>query len=230
MRIDIWSDVVCPWCWIGKHRFERGVQSLGADAPALEVHWHPFQLDPDAGTEPVPLLQAYAARFGGAERTTQMLSRTQATARAEGLPMDLDRGQVKVTTLPAHRLMWLAARNAHSDYQYVFIDEAQFLSGQQVEELAEMSDSLDIFCYGLKTDFRGEFFPGSAALLRLAEVIEEVPGGLCWCGKKATMNTRVDQEGRVIKEGEQVLIDNHTAIRYIGLCYEHWRKGISHGG
>ena len=93
-----------------------------------------------------------------------------------------------------------------------------------------MSDSLDIFCYGLKTDFRGEFFPGSAALLRLAEVIEEVPGGLCWCGKKATMNTRVDQKGRVIKEGEQVLIDNHTAIRYIGLCYEHWRKGISHGG
>ena len=60
--------------------------------------------------------------------------------------------------------------------------------------------------------------------------IEEVPGGLCWCGKKATMNTRVDQKGRVIKEGEQVLIDNHTAIRYIGLCYEHWRKGISHGG
>ena len=144
------------------------------------------------------------------------------------------KAEAEIVVGPGHsireQLMWLAARNAHSDYQYVFIDEAQFLSGQQVEELAEMSDSLDIFCYGLKTDFRGEFFPGSAALLRLAEVIEEVPGGLCWCGKKATMNTRVDQEGRVIKEGEQVLIDNHTAIRYIGLCYEHWRKGISHGG
>ena len=144
------------------------------------------------------------------------------------------KAEAEIVVGPGHsireQLMWLAARNAHSDYQYVFIDEAQFLSGQQVEELAEMSDSLDIFCYGLKTDFRGEFFPGSAALLRLAEVIEEVPGGLCWCGKKATMNTRVDQEGRVIKEGEQVLIDNHTAIRYIGLCYVHWRKGISHGG
>lgn len=128
------------------------------------------------------------------------------------------------------QLLWLAAQRAHSDFQYLFIDEAQFLSEAQVQELAELSDSLDIFCYGLKTDFRGQFFPGSAALLRLAEVIEEVPGGLCWCGKKATMNTRVDPQGNVIKEGAQVLIDNHQSIRYIGLCYEHWRKGISHGG
>ena len=143
------------------------------------------------------------------------------------------KAEAEIVVAPGHsireQLMWLAARNAHSDYQYVFIDEAQFLTEEQVEELAEMSDALDIFCYGLKTDFRGQFFPGSAALLRLAEVIEEVPGGLCWCGKKATMNTRVDPEGRVVKEGEQVLIDNQTEIRYLGLCYEHWRKGISHG-
>lgn len=143
------------------------------------------------------------------------------------------KAEAEIVVAPGHsireQLMWLAARNAHSDYQYVFIDEAQFLTEEQVEELAEMSDALDIFCYGLKTDFRGQFFPGSAALLRLAEIIEEVPGGLCWCGKKATMNTRVDPEGRVVKEGEQVLIDNQTEIRYLGLCYEHWRKGISHG-
>ena len=55
MRIDIWSDVVCPWCWIGKHRFQRGLDLLGPGAPAVEVHWHPFQLDPDAGTDPVPV-------------------------------------------------------------------------------------------------------------------------------------------------------------------------------
>ena len=105
MRIDIWSDVVCPWCWIGKHRFQRGLDLLGPGAPAVEVHWHPFQLDPDAGTDPVPLRQAYAAKFGGPERTEQILSHTQSTARAEGLPMDFSRGQVRVTTLPAHRLM-----------------------------------------------------------------------------------------------------------------------------
>ena len=127
------------------------------------------------------------------------------------------------------QLLWLAARNATSEFEYVFIDEAQFLSPQQVQELADMSDRLDIFCYGLKTDFQGNFFPGSAALLRLAEEIHEVPGGLCWCGAKATMNTRIDPQGKVIKEGEQVLIDNQQAIRYIGLCYKHWRQGISHG-
>ena len=126
------------------------------------------------------------------------------------------------------QLLWLAARNACSGFEYVFIDEAQFLTPEQVQELADMSDELDIFCYGLKTDFQGNFFPGSAALLRLAEEIHEVPGGLCWCGAKATMNTRVDPEGRVIKTGEQVLIDNQQTIRYIGLCYQHWRRGISH--
>ena len=127
------------------------------------------------------------------------------------------------------QLLWLAARNACSGFEYVFIDEAQFLSPEQVQELADMSDTLDIFCYGLKTDFQGNFFPSSAALLRLAEEIHEVPGGLCWCGAKATMNTRIDPAGNVIKTGEQVLIDNQQEIRYIGLCYQHWRKGISHG-
>ncbi len=126
------------------------------------------------------------------------------------------------------QLLWLAAQNACSGFEYVFIDEAQFLTPEQVQELADMAEHLDIFCYGLKSDFQGNFFPGSAALLRLAEEIHEVPGGLCWCGAKATMNTRIDPEGRVIKTGEQVLIDNQQQIRYIGLCYKHWRQGISH--
>ncbi len=140
--------------------------------------------------------------------------------------------QAELVLEPHHsireQLLWLAARNAHSDFQYVFIDEAQFLSEAQVQELADIADGLEIFCYGLKTDFRGQFFPGSAALLRLAENIQEISGGLCWCGRKATMNTRVDARGQVIKEGAQVLIDNQRQIRYIGLCYEHWRKGVSH--
>ena len=126
------------------------------------------------------------------------------------------------------QLLWLAARNACSGFEYVFVDEAQFLTPEQVQELADMAEKLDIFCYGLKTDFQGNFFPGSAALLRLAEEIHEVPGGLCWCGAKATMNTRIDPEVNVVKKGQQVLIDNQQAIRYIGLCYKHWRKGISH--
>ena len=69
------------------------------------------------------------------------------------------------------QLNWLAVQHAHSVFQYVFVDEAQFLSEAQVQELADMADDLEIFCYGLKTDFMGQFFPGSAALLRLAEDI-----------------------------------------------------------
>jgi thymidine kinase len=126
------------------------------------------------------------------------------------------------------QLNWLAVQHAHNDYEYVFVDEAQFLSEEQVQELADLADDREIFCYGLKTDFMGQFFPGSAALLRLAEDIQEVTGGLCWCGKKATMNTRVDAEGNVIKHGEQVLIDNQQQIKYIGLCYKHWREGKAH--
>ena len=122
--------------------------------------------------------------------------------------------------------------SVESDFEYVFVDEAQFLTEEQVQEMADMASGLEIFCYGLKTDFMGNFFPGSAALLRLAEDIQEVTGSLCWCGAKATMNTRVDPEGNVIKQGAQVLIDtqgNQKPIRYIGLCYKHWREGRSHG-
>lgn len=127
------------------------------------------------------------------------------------------------------QLAWLAVQRAHNQFQFVLVDEAQFLSPSQVEELADMAEFLEIFCYGLRTDFQGQFFPGSASLFMLAEDLQEVPGGLCWCGEKATMNTRIDSEGRVIKEGEQVLIDNHQEIKYIGLCYRHWKQGKSHG-
>ena len=141
MRIDIWSDVVCPWCWIGKHRFERGMESLGADAPGLEVHWHPFLLDPDAGSDPVPLRQAYAAKFGGVERAGQLLSQVQATARSEGLPMDFDRGQVRVTTLPAHRLMWLAAREGDAAAVGEALFRAHFAEGRNLSDPQTLVDA-----------------------------------------------------------------------------------------
>jgi predicted DsbA family dithiol-disulfide isomerase len=134
MRIDIWSDVVCPWCWIGKRRLQRGIAALGAETPALEIHWHPYLLDPDAGTVPVPLRQAYEAKFGGAARTEQILAQTQATARAEGLPFDFDRGQVRVTTLPAHRLLWLAAREGDAEAVAEALFHAHFAEGRNLAE------------------------------------------------------------------------------------------------
>ncbi|MED9959083.1 MAG: thymidine kinase [Christensenellales bacterium] len=124
------------------------------------------------------------------------------------------------------QLLWLETRKP-GQLQHIFVDEAQFLTEAQVVELADMADALEIYCYGLKTDFQGNFFPGSSALLRFADTFAELEQSLCWCGKKATMNTRVDAQGRVIREGEQVLIDTGEAVTYIGLCYKHWKQGKS---
>ncbi|WP_337245770.1 DsbA family oxidoreductase [Luteimonas sp. gir] len=135
MRIDIWSDVVCPWCWIGKRRLQRAIALLGDEAPAIDIHWHPFLLDPDADATPVPLREAYARKFGGAERTAQLLAQTQATARAEGLPFDFDRGQVRVTTLPAHRLLALAAREGDPDAVGEALFHAHFAQGRNLADV-----------------------------------------------------------------------------------------------
>ncbi len=134
MRIDIWSDVVCPWCWIGKHRFQRALALLGDDAPDLEIHWHPYLLDPDADATPVPLRETYAAKFGGAERAAELLAQMQSTARAEGLPMDFSRSQVRVTTLPAHRLIWLAGREGNQDAVVEALFRAHFAEGRNLAD------------------------------------------------------------------------------------------------
>ncbi|XFC40047.1 DsbA family oxidoreductase [Stenotrophomonas indicatrix] len=141
MRIDIYSDVVCPWCWIGKRRFQQGVQLLGADAPELEIHWQPFQLDPDADATPVPLREAYVRKFGGAERTEQILGQTQTTARAEGLPMDFSQGQVRVTTLPAHRLLWLAGQHGAQEAVGEALFRAHFEHGRNLADPAVLVEA-----------------------------------------------------------------------------------------
>lgn len=141
MRIDIWSDLVCPWCWIGKHRFQRGLELMGENAPQVEVHWHPFLLDPDADATPVPLREVYAAKFGGAERTAQMLAQTQSAARAEGLPMDFEQGQVRVTTLPAHRLMWLAGQEGVQEPVGEALFHAHFAQGRNLADPQVLVDA-----------------------------------------------------------------------------------------
>lgn len=135
MRIDIWSDVVCPWCWIGKRRLQAGIALLGEDAPDIDIHWHPFLLDPDADATPVPLREALAVKFGGIERVTQMLAQTQSAAHAEGLSFDFDRGQVRVTTLPAHRLLALAAREGDVDAVGEALFHAHFAEGRNVADV-----------------------------------------------------------------------------------------------
>ncbi|MBL4617947.1 MAG: thymidine kinase [Robiginitomaculum sp.] len=103
----------------------------------------------------------------------------------------------------------------------VLIDEAQFLTEQQVWDLAKAVDDLNIpvMCYGLRTDFQGKLFPGSAALLSIADTLREIRT-ICWCGKKATMVLRLDEHGKPIEHGEQVHIGGNES--YTSLCRNHW--------
>jgi thymidine kinase len=100
------------------------------------------------------------------------------------------------------------------DCACVLIDEAQFLTTAQVVGLHQVAQvrGIPVICYGLRSDFRGEPFPGSAYLLALADDIEELKN-ICSCGKKATMNVRVDAQGRRIREGEQVSIGGNESYR-----------------
>lgn len=110
------------------------------------------------------------------------------------------------------------------DYACVFIDEAQFLTRQQVSQLTTITDvlAIPVLAYGLRTDFRGELFPGSQYLLAWADELVEVKT-ICHCGRKATMNLRINAEGHAIREGEQVLIGGHES--YVSTCRLHFNRG-----
>ena len=106
----------------------------------------------------------------------------------------------------------------------IIVDEAQFLTKEQVAYLTDLVDDLNVpvICYGLRADFKGDLFPGSEALLVMADKLEEVKT-ICWCGKKAIFNARFDASGKVLKEGAQVVLGAND--QYIGLCRKHWRAG-----
>lgn len=119
----------------------------------------------------------------------------------------------------------IAARLAQGPIDCIFLDEAQFLSADQVWQLARVVDDLGIpvMCYGLRVDFRGTLFPGSAALLALADEMREVRT-ICHCGKKATMVVRKGPDGRPSRDGKQVQIGGNET--YVSLCRRHWRAAV----
>ncbi|GAB5434145.1 MAG: thymidine kinase [Epibacterium sp.] len=107
----------------------------------------------------------------------------------------------------------------------IFVDEAQFLTHEQVWQLARVVDDLGVpvLAFGLRVDFQGNLFPGSASLLALADEMREVRT-ICHCGKKATMVVRQDATGQVLTEGDQVQIGGNES--YISLCRRHWRAAM----
>ena len=119
----------------------------------------------------------------------------------------------------------ISARLARSEVASVLVDEAQWLSPAQVWQLARAVDDLGVpvMCYGLRVDFRGELFPGSATLQALADEMREVRT-ICHCGKKATMVIRIDADGNALMEGAQVEVGGND--RYVSLCRIHWREAV----
>jgi thymidine kinase len=105
------------------------------------------------------------------------------------------------------------------------VDEAQFLTKDQVWQLARLADEagIPVICYGLRTDFQGELFPGSAALLGIADTLVELKA-VCHCGRKASMNLRVDQSGAAVKAGAQTEIGGND--RYVALCRKHFSEAL----
>ena len=141
-------------------------------------------------------------------------------ARGIGIGQDGDTSSPDVDLFPK-----LKSRFAMEKVACVFFDEAQFLTKEQVWQLACSVDDLGvpIMCYGLRVDFRGDLFPGSAALLAWADEMREVRT-ICACGKKATMVVRNGPDGTPLRDGEQVLIGGNET--YLSLCRRHWRTAI----
>ena len=166
---------------------------------------------------------ALMARFNYEERGQQCLLVKPRIDQRDGERLVVSRIGLKHECIYFDELQQLSVMELQQN-ACIIVDEAQFLSREEVRWLARLVDELDIpvMCYGLRSDFKGDLFPGSYELLVMADKIEEVKT-ICWCGKKATFNARFDEGGKVLKEGEQVVLGANDT--YIGLCRRHWMRG-----
>ncbi len=178
------------------------------------------------------------AEFNYRERGMATMLWTAAIDRRSGRAADTGPAIVSRIglTAPAHGFTGdtdlfaaFAAEQAVGRLSCVLVDEAQFLVPAQVWQLARIADDgeVPVLCYGLRSDFRGNLFPGSAALLGIADELTELKA-VCHCGAKATMNLRVDDSGAPVRQGEQTEIGGND--RYVALCRRHFAQALDlHG-
>ncbi|MFI5834416.1 DsbA family protein [Micromonospora sp. NPDC051300] len=128
MEIEIYADVACPWCWIGKRRLEQAIESYDGK---VTVRYRPFQLDPTPVTEPRPLLDALGDKFGGRDKADQMAAHVSGIAAGVGLDLRFDRA-VAANTFDAHRLVRFAAERGRADEMVERLYRAHFADGLDV--------------------------------------------------------------------------------------------------
>lgn len=184
--------------------FKYAAMNSGKSTQLLQAHYNYFE----RGMNPVAMTASIDDRYGAGKIT----ARIGLDLHAELFGKNTD---IFSTIEKMHKEAKIDA---------LLIDEAQFMTEAQVFQCAKIVDDLNIpvMCYGLKTDFMGKLFPGSEALLRLADNLEEIKT-ICWCGKKATQTARITPKGEVVREGAQVAIGGNDM--YVSLCRSHFMKG-----
>ena len=110
-------------------------------------------------------------------------------------------------------------------HDVIIADEAQFFTPEQIDQLRELvdDDDLPVLCFGLRTDFQTHFFPGAQRLMELADSLTEIKT-VCACGRKATVNARIDGDGRIVTEGAQVMLGGNDS--YVAMCHKCWMRKI----
>ena len=117
------------------------------------------------------------------------------------------------------------AYHAAGKHDVIIADEAQFFTPEQIDQLRELVDleNLPVLCFGLRTDFLTHFFPGARRLMELADSLTEIKT-VCACGRKATVNARIDANGRIITQGDQVMLGGNDS--YVAMCHQCWKRKI----
>ncbi|HEX5325214.1 MAG TPA: DsbA family oxidoreductase [Acetobacteraceae bacterium] len=169
LRLDIVSDAICPWCYIGKRQLERALATLAEDGLHFAVRWNPFQLNPDMPTDGVDRAAYREAKFGSPERGRELDARVTEAAQAVGLGFRLDRIRRTPNTLNAHRLIWLAGRQGLQDAAVESLFVAYFIDGKDIGDPAVL-----IECgaaAGLDRDMATDLLAGTeaAAEIRAAD-------------------------------------------------------------
>jgi thymidine kinase len=183
--------------------FKYAAMNSGKSTQLLQAHYNYIE----RGMRPVAMTAQLDNRYGEGKITAR-------------IGIDLPAHQFSKTT---DIFEFVHALRKQHPVDALLIDEAQFLSEEQVFQCAKVVDELDIpvMAYGLKTDFLSKLFPGSEALLRLADNLEEIKT-ICWCGKKATQTARVTN-GEVVRAGAQIAIGGNDM--YTSLCRKHFING-----
>lgn len=186
--------------------FKYAAMNSGKSTQLLQAHYNYVE----RGMNPVAMTAQIDDRHGTGKITARI-----------GLDLNAETFG-KETDIFAH----ISAMNAQKKIDALLVDEAQFMNEDQILQCAKIVDDLGIpvMCYGLKTDFMGHLFPGSEALLRYADNLEEIKT-ICWCGKKATQTARVTEKGDVVRAGAQVQIGGNDM--YMSLCRKHFIRGES---